>query len=110
MGLALGNSGASLFIMTHEKDAPWWVGLTKEIGGLGLVLVMLVGLFVLGDKYLADMKETWDSIEKVTRTEVEGQKLHRETLKSFMAMQDARMTEQSRRLTELEKEVHDGGR
>ena len=96
---------------TVQITKPWWVDFTKEIGGLSLVLVMLVGLYFLGDRYLSDMRDTWDSIEQITKTELEADKTHRENVQSnineIVASHNQRMTAMSERITLLEQEVRE---
>lgn len=92
--------------MVHQPERPWYVDMVKEIGGLGLVLVMLVGLYFLANDFGQSMNTTWQDIKKINETELEEDRMEREHLRStisrFISEQAARMTEQSERMRMIE--------
>ena len=93
----------------HEK--PWWLDLTKEIGGLGIVLVMLVGLYFLARDYGDTQKQAWIDIREIIAKDLQADRLVLEntgrTIAEFMAAHDTRMTELEKRVRTLENDRAD---
>lgn len=78
-------------------DKPWFVDCIKEVGGLGLVLIMLVGLYFLGDTYLSQMNDTWKEISEMTKEQNVSadadRELVRKTVTAFMSEQNVRLND-----------------
>ena len=95
--------------MPHQPDRPWYVDMVKEISGLGLVLIMLVGLYFLADEFAMNMQNTWNDIKEINEVKLKEDRDANTKLKStittFLSEQSARLTEQSERMRDIEKRL-----
>lgn len=48
---------------------PWWITVVERMGGLGIVLVMLIGIFLIGRDYAEGMRGTWSDIHAIIEKE-----------------------------------------
>lgn len=58
------SNGASI-------KGPWWIIVVERMGGLGIVLIMLVGLFFLARDFTNDMRDTWQDIYTIIQADME---------------------------------------
>ena len=92
-----------------QTEKPWYVELVGNIGGLGLVLVMMVGLYFLAEDFGDSLKDTLTHIESIEEKSLEHDKNEQARLEDmfveFMRKQSDRMTEHSARMNAIEERM-----